>query len=372
MMKILQAGNMANVGYLTSTLLRKQGIDVDLLLDTENSYPEKYDPNLLNGYPPWFIQYHLNNRFWKLKILKTMRKKKYDLIHSYVELPIFSYLSRRDYIVQALGSDFRELAQSNSIKGNLLRRSYRKAKVILFSMPDHLPIYNKMNLRNGIFFPLPVNLNFFKPFSAERKFPNNFIIFHPTSLIWRLKNNQFLIEAFSKFIQEYKDGLLVMIDRGHDIEKTKQLISKLDLENYVKFVKGPLNSSQMLEMYNSSDVIVDAFKFPAMSGITNESLCCEKPVITYYPKEEFEGAYPEHPPVLNASTSEEIYENLLKLHDKKRRQEIGKKGREWIKRYNDPESYPKKLKLIYESVIAGEKIEQIRDKLQKTTFQEKI
>lgn len=125
-MNILQAGNMANVGYLTSTLLRNNGLNVDLLLDTTNSYPEKYDPKLLDGYPSWFIQYYLNKKFWQLKILKTMRDKKYDLIHAYVELPIFSYLSRKSFLVQALGSDFRELAMSNTIRGKLLLLAYKK------------------------------------------------------------------------------------------------------------------------------------------------------------------------------------------------------------------------------------------------------
>lgn len=372
-MKILQAGNMANVGYLTSSLLRKSGLDVDLLLDTENSYPEKFDPELLKGHPQWFIRYQLNKRFWKLKILKTMRNKKYDLIHSYVELPIFAYLSRRPYIVQALGSDFRELAQTKSIRGTLLRCAYRKAKVILFSMPDHLPIYRKMGLNNGIFFPLPVNLSFFKPIKTqERKFSSNLIVFHPASLIWRLKRNDILIEGFSKFVKNNKDCLLVIIDRGEDSQKTHQLVKKLELENHVKFIKGPLNSSQILEYYNSVDVVVDSFKFPAMSGITNESLCCEKPVIAYYPSSKFEGAYPEHPPIRNASTPNEICEQLEFLKDTKKRNEIGKKGREWISKYNNPELYTVKLRTIYEAVLADHNIDEIKEKLNKITMTKKI
>lgn len=371
-MRILQAGNMANVGYITSTLLRKNGIEVDLLLDTENTCPEKYDPQLVNGYPTWFIQYHLNKPFWKFKILKIMSEKKYDLIHSYVELPIFSYLSGRRYIVQALGSDFRELAQSNSIRGKLLKRAYKKSKVILFSMPDHLPIYSKLNLNNGIFFPLPVNLSYYKPIKTKPKFSNDLVIFHPTSLIWRHKNNNFVIEGFSKFVRNNNDSMLIMIDRGEDSRKTKNLVKKFSLEKNVRFIKGPLNSSEMLEYYNSSDIVIDSFKFPSMSGITNEALCCEKPVITYYPHEEFEGAYAEHPPVCNASNSNEIYEQLVFLADNKTRKEIGKKGREWIMKYNNPDHYAKKLKVIYESVISNDKIDEIRRKLEIVTQTRKI
>jgi len=363
-MKILHAGNMVNIGYLTCKLLRESGIEVDLLLDTNNESPEKYNPELLNGYPSWFIQYHLNTSLWKLKILKTMRSKKYDLIHAYVELPIFSYLSRRPYIVQALGSDFRELAQSNTFSGLLLRRAYRKAKIILFSMPDHLPIYEKMNLKNGIFFPLPVNSLFFKP-SKNKKilFNKKLVIFHPTSLIWRIKSNDILINGFSKFVKNNNDCLLIIVDRGEDSQKTHELIKKLNLENHVKFIKGPLTTEQLLEYYNAVDIVVDGFKLPAMSGITNESLCCEKPVIAYYPESEFKNVYPEHPPVRNAHTPDEICLELEFLCDSKKRCEVGKKGREWILKYNNSKHYPLKLKIIYESILNDISVDDIRKKI---------
>ena len=366
-MNILQAGNMANVGYLTSTLLRNNGLNVDLLLDTTNSYPEKYDPKLLDGYPSWFIQYHLNKKFWQLKILKTMRDKKYDLIHAYVELPIFSYLSRKSFLVQALGSDFRELAMSNTIRGKLLLRAYKKAKVILFSMPDHIPIYKKLNLNNGIFFPLPVDLTFFKPMKREKHNEKKFVIFHPTNLDWSIKRNDILIEGYAKFVKSKPNSLLLIIDRGIDSQKTKKLISKLDIENFVEYVKGPVNSKQMRDFYNSIDITADAFLHPAMSGTTNESLCCGKPVVCFYPKEEFEGAYAEHPPVMNAINADEVCSQFENLYDETFREKIGKQGFEWMHKYNDPTFYSQKLTTIYNSILNGGDIFQIKNDLRKIT-----
>lgn len=367
-MKILHAGNMANVGYLTTKFLRINGIDVDLLLDTKHTHPETYDPELKEGYPKWFIQYSLNKPLWKLQILKTMRKKQYDLIHAYVELPIFAYLSGKKFLVQALGSDFRELAQSKSLRGILLRRAYKKAKLILFSMPDHLSIYSKFGLNNGIFFPLPVNTSFFKPEKINhKKFENFFSIFHPTNLEWRLKKNNILIEGFAKFVKKYPSSILIIVDRGIDSDKTHELVKNLNIIDKVSFIKGPLTAIELKNYYNQVDVVADSFLFPALSGITNESLCCGKPVITYYPEEEFQGVYPEQPPILNASNPTEIFQQLEILNDETKRREFSKKSYEWVSKYNDPKFYCKKLQIIYESIINGENIEKIRENLSQIT-----
>lgn len=372
-MKILHAGNLVNVGYLTTLQLRKNNIDAELLLDPLGSDPAKLDPDLKNNYPDWCIKYSRNKPFWKLKILKIMRKKKYNLIHAYVELPIFAYLSGKKFIVQALGSDFREMAISNSLRGIFLRRAYKKAKVILFSMPDHIPIYNKIGLKNGIFFPLLVDTTFFKPKKIERdEFVNKLLVFHATNLDWKLKGNDRLVKAFAQFVKINPNSILIVIERGIDSHRTRDLVNSLNLSDNVKFVKGPLNSTELQHYFNLVDVVAESFVFPAMSGITNESLCCEKPVITYYPKSDFEGAYAEHPPVLNASNAEEIYDQLESLNDEKKRKDIGKKGREWITKYNDPTLYCTKLKIIYESVLNGDSVEKIRKNLTDISMTRKL
>jgi len=372
-MKILHAGNLVNVGYLTTKQLRINNIDAELLLDPSGSDPAKLDPDLKNSIPDWCIQYSRKKSFWKLKILKTMRKKKYDLIHAYVELPIFAYFSGKKFIVQALGSDFREMAISNSLRGIILRRAYKKAKVILFSMPDHIPIYNKLGLKNGIFFPLLVDTTFFKPKKVDKgELVNKFLVLHATNLDWKLKGNDILLNAFAKFVKTNPKSILIIIERGVDSQRTHQLVNSLKIKQNVKFIKGPLNSIDLQYYFNLVDVVAESFIFPAMSGITNESLCCEKPVITYYPKNVFEGAYTEHPPVLNASNATEVYEHLEALKDETKRKDIGKKGREWITKYNDPTLYCEKLKVIYESILNGNNIEKIRKNLSEISMTRQI
>jgi len=204
-MKILYAGNMANVGYMICRQLRKDGIDIELLMEKNppiTSDPLNFDPELTNKYPDWIILYDKTKSSWKFDILKTMRNKKYDLIHAHVELPIFAYLSRRPYIAQVLGSDLRELAFQQSLRGWLLRRAYKKAKVIFFYEPLDPVLLAKLNLNTGIHLPVMWDTSFFKPKTIDKKNYNNyFVIFHPANLEWRLKGNDILIKGFAKFVQ---------------------------------------------------------------------------------------------------------------------------------------------------------------------------
>jgi len=368
-MKILFAGNLVNVNYHTVKQLRKDGIDAELLLDPSGTNdPANIEPNLKNGYPYWFHIYDRKKSNWQLVVIKTMRNKKFDLIHASAELPIFTNFSRKPFIVQALGSDFRELGLENSIKGKLLKRAYRRSKVILFSMPDHIPIYKKSGLKNGIFLPLIVDTSLFTPQVIENNpFEDKFVILHATSLIWKFKGNDLLINGFAEFIKKHPNSLLIIIERGIDAGRTKSLVNSLNITDKVKFVKGPLDRIELQRYYNLSDVVADEFILSAMSGITNEALCCEKPVITYYPEEDFAGVYIENPPIFNAHNPIEICKQLDLLIDAKKRKLIGKKGREWVIKNNNPHTYSLKLKIIYESVLHGDNIDKIRENLKKIT-----
>jgi len=293
-----------------------------------------------------------------------MRKKEFDLIHAYVELPIFAYLSRRTFIANTQGSDFRELAFSNSVRGFLLRRSYRKAKVVLFFQPDHLPLFKKLNLKNGIFIPPSWDTSFFKPDESSRnEFGDNFIIFHPANLEWRLKGNDILIKGFAKFVKDKPNSILIIVVRGIDSKKTHDLIKKLAIEENVKFIPGPLNSTDLLRYYNSVDVVADQFALGALGSIGWETFSCAKPLLAYINEEQYNQVYGESPPMANASTPSMVSQQLHKLLDKNFRKELGRKSRSWIIKHHSSIIFSKKITRLYEGVLNNEPIDQIRQSL---------
>lgn len=364
-MKILYAGNMANVGYMISRQLRKDGINVDLLIPknpSPTSDPLIFDPSLNGNYPEWIIFYDKKKRSWKQDIIRIMRNKKYDLIHAHVELPIFAYIARRPFIAHVLGSDIRELSFENSLKGWLLRRAYKRAKAIFFYEPLDPSLLNKLKLKTGIHMPVMWDTSFFKPTTIEKnELEGKFSIIHPANLDWRLKGNDILIKGFAKFVKNYSNSILLIVDRGIDSEKTKNLVNSLKINDYVQYIKGPLSYSDLLNYYNKVDVVADQFFLDGIGSIGAETFSCEKPLLTYCTEETYGDLYPEPPPAVNAHTPEEILKQLELLQNKEFRNKVGKKGREWITKYRSPELISKKIIQVYEMVLKGEKIEKIRE-----------
>jgi len=361
---------MANVGYIISRELRRKGIDVDLLMNknpASYSDPLVFDPELKGKYPNWIKFYDTSKPFWKIEIVRTMRNKKYDLIHAHVELPIFAYVSRRPYIAQVLGSDIRELAFENSLKGWLLRRAYKKAQAILFYEPLDPHLLQELNLNTGIHIPVMWDTSFFKPMKQDmNEFQNRFVIFHPANLDWRLKGNDILIKGFAKFVDFHPHSKLLIVDRGIDSKKTHDLVNSLNFnKDQVMFVKGPLSYSLLLDYYNKSDVVADQFVLDGIGNIGAETFSCEKPLLTYCTPDTYGELYSEPPPAVNAHTPDEIAKQLEILLDERRRLQVGKEGRIWMLKYRSPEVISQKIIQTYKMILDNYPIKNIKDKVEK-------
>jgi len=364
-MNILHAGNLANFGYLAVKVLRSHGINADLLARkpvTSTEDPKSQDNEIeKTGYPDWIHFYDTSKFGWKMKIIKQMRDKKYDLIHTYVELPIFAMFSGKKFVSHTLGSDIAELALSKSFKGLLLRRAYSKTKVIIF-VPHHFPILDKLGLSNkGIFIPFIVDHEKFLPKKIENipsKYNNKFIIFHPTNQIWDIKANDKFLRAFIRLAKENKNLFLILANRGKNIQDAKNLIDNNGLQNQVEII--PTQSQEMLRYYyNLCDVVADHFVYGTLGGISFESMCSEKPVLAFM-SDIYSSLYKQIPPVINVKTEEAIYDSL---NSESLRIEIGKKSREWIIHYNSKEIFARRCKVLYEGLLNELPIDEIRNKI---------
>jgi len=204
-MKILIAGNLANLGFELTYALRKKGIDSFLLMPLNPK--ESEDPKLLypdlkeKGYPDWIRWFNKKNkRFtrnnWKLQIIKEMRKKNYDIIIALTEFPIFALFSWKPFIVVSTGSDIRELSLEFSLKGFLYRRALKKAKAVLWSEPDKRDILKKLDLiKKSIFLGIPRLSKFHPEIIQKDELKEKLIIFHPSRQDWFHKgNDKFLMD----------------------------------------------------------------------------------------------------------------------------------------------------------------------------------
>lgn len=365
-MKILHVGNMANYAFWIVKKLRENKLDVELLMNKNpksSADPIQYDKSLNNQYPDWIKFYDTTNRFWYLKIIKKMREN-YDILHTYVELPIFASFSGKKFIANVQGSDLRELALSKSIKGNLLRMAYKKAKAIIVPGVEGFSLLEKLKLKNGVFIPAFTDLKSFTAPINEKTISNEkLIIFNPSHQLWSIKGNDILIKGFKKFVENYPQSNLIVVKHGQDSDKSESLIKKLNLEKNITFLDGPLSTHEIKKMYSTSDIIADQFIIGELGGIGREVLSMQKPLLTYCWSNKYKELFSESPPIANASSPEQITEQLILLSDKKIREKLAKDGYNWIHKYYNPDVISKKITILYQEILNDEKIENIKSKI---------
>jgi glycosyltransferase involved in cell wall biosynthesis len=278
-----------------------------------------------------------------LKKLTTIRNemRKFDLIVAHVPFFIYAYLLRRNYLPFEAGA-IRYFDRSGvsyrGIRSWLMKKSYQNAKMVLVTNPDTIDLCDKHGL-NWVFVPFAINLRRYRPFKMDPVEGYENVIFSYSRQDWGEKGQDKLIRAFSSFIgaDGPKESLLVLVEWGEDIAKSKELIAKLNLGDYVRWI--PIMSKPMLvEWINKATVVADQFNLGSSGTAGFEAMACGKPVLIYLSQSHFSRVYDEFPPVLNVRTEEEIIRSLEMCRSKKARDEVGRESREWVAKYHDSRS----------------------------------
>jgi len=365
--KLLVAGNLANTGYFLASKLREAGISAELLMERNPDFVS--DPlntgELSSNYPVW-IKFWDRSRKWKIQIVLKMRR--YDLISAATELPIFALFSFKPYIAVATGSDMRELAHLNSLKGILLRLAYRKAKVVVFTDPDLIKSAEYLKLKNSIYLP---------PVRDFEKFPKvnekiaisqgKFVFFHPTNQIWKLKKNDIFLRAFVRLAKERDDVYLITIKNGTDTEKSIKLLKDLAPKKSYGILPQILNQSELSLYYHNCDAIVDQFGLGSLGSIGLEGMYFGKPIVAFINENIYTKLYGEKPPVLSSDTENGIYEIIKKLAENKEFcLKVGRQSSEWIRKFHSKDKVVRKYLLLYNSVNEGRKFCDIKKALTQT------
>ena len=339
-MRVLVAGNLANMGFEIVKALRMKNIDANLLLPKyshQSSDPKFMYPDLKKtGYPKWVVTYDNNKRGfglsnWKVQVIKEMRNN-YDVIIALTEFSIFSMLSGKPYGALSTGSDMRELAFEKTLKGFLYRLSYKFSRLIIWGEPDKFELVKKLGLeKKSIFCTAPRNINFQTQKIQNDDLKGKFVIFHPTSQHWRIKGNDRFLEAYEKLCSETDDVYLIISERGPDLEKAKEILGNGNAKNNYKFVPS-LDVNQMEYYYNLCDAVVDQFGIGSMGMITVESMKYAKPVILELDEKSFRECYHDPPhSLISVNSSDQIYVELKKLiANPKLCKDIGIKNKEWV------------------------------------------
>jgi len=143
------------------------------------------------------------------------------------------------------------------------------------------------------------------------------------------------------------------------------LVKECGLTDKVEFIAGPLKTIDLLEYYNHADVIADQFVLGSLGSIGWEVFSCGKPLLGFIYSDYFEKLYGESPSMCVAQSPDEISKQLELLYDKKFRNDIGTKAREWIIKYHSSDLFIKKLTYIYNSILEELPIYEIQANISK-------
>jgi len=361
-MRILVAGNLANMGFELTKALRKKNVDAKLLLPKNPKNTE--DPKLLypkienEGYPDWLVWFNKESRSfdlnnWKYQIIKEMRKKDYEIIIALTEFPIFAIFSGKPFIVVSTGSDMRELIFEKSVKGYLYRLAYKKAKAILWSEPDKAEIIKKLKISSKAFFlGIPRYSNFHPEKVSKRDLEGKFVIFHPTRQDWIHKRNDLFLHAFNKLCSLRNDIFLIISNEGPDKNKAIKILSEGKGNGKFRFIPNA-NFEQLQFFYNMADVIVDQFGVGSFGMISIESMMCKKPVIIGLDVSSFKTNNIEIPKgMIIANSSEEILQKLNKIvSEEQYRKNLGEENRKYIEKYRNPEKMTEEYISICKKIL---------------------
>lgn len=283
----------------------------------------------------------------------------YDLIQAYGFDPSLVILSGiRTPTIAFEQGNLREIMAMTPSLGELMLLGYQLAKKIVVTNPDARRILHKYRLKNYVFIPHPLDTGKFIPKettlskSLRQKYQTKTIFFAPSRHNWALKGNDRLIKAFARFVsQKDPSALLIFSDWGQEQSKSRSLIKSLGLTKNILWTK-PHSKRELVDYYNSADIVFDQFTLGVFGTTVPEALACGRPVITYYNPHLNRWAFPIDPPIINATTSQEIYQAMVKVtSDPNLVKKLKSEARQWIDRFHSSEVVTSKYLRLYQEVL---------------------
>lgn len=376
-MRIKIYGGPLSISYNLAKFLRRANMDVTFYTDKaplDESYTPDWEDEEMKGVScDWIKKIDIN---LKNCIVKRKKERRFlaelrdaDILHMYGEASIWASLTKIPYVYSTYGYDidqmpFRRGTLKSLTLAHLLRRSISKSSCVLLAPHERNVIKEKLNLNvRSEYIPCPIDTDKYKNRDnglmgeLKQKGGYDFIFFSPTRHEWthpdkkNNKANDKIINAFSRFINSSgKRALLVLVEKGDDLGKSKALVRLRELGNHVMWIK-PQKKERLIEFYSASDIVFDQFAVPGFGQTFLEAMSCGVPTFNMY-LEGYEELYSEQPPYVNVSTEEEMFEKLTALTSRADRlRDIGRRSREWILKYHDWRVAVGRYRSLYEDIL---------------------
>jgi glycosyltransferase involved in cell wall biosynthesis len=158
------------------------------------------------------------------------------------------------------------------------------------------------------------------------------VLFAPARQNWAMKGNDKYFRAAAGCLRKGMNVRLVVSAWGQEVARSKAYCKDLGIGHAVQWIR-PVSEGALVEYFGASDVVLDQFEYGVFGLITPKALSCGAAVVTSYDPELNAWCFETPPPLLAASTSEDIAGHIERLcKEPGRLREISHASREWVKR----------------------------------------
>lgn len=243
--------------------------------------------------------------------------------------------SQKPYVTHLYGSDIYGIPFRENLFGSMQARGMKKADLHISEASAVLDCLCALGIpkQNLVKLPMPIDTDFYSvapPHNDE--VPDKYRGKHLLSLVarqnWKWKGNDLIFKAIKLLSKKRDDFICPVIWYGQDLEKSQKLIKDLGISHLIE-KKKIMSKKALINLFSLSTVIIDQFTTGIFGTSVLEALSCGKPVINHYEPKLLNHDSPA--PVLNAKSSEELYEILDNvLDDLDKLAETGRRSRQWI------------------------------------------
>lgn len=372
-------GNIANTMYMRAVPLRASGERVSVFLNSQDDYImshpcwEEYDGVLPDGLTSYRAALAAGVKFpdvgdvWQLPEVSDwageyastpkqfLRPEDVERFSPYLsQLPtlkalqemdalwatqsvFLAYLANRPYITSQSGGDIWFEASRGDLLGELMRESFRRSRLLVVSNPWTYAHARRYGFTNLIYMPKILDETVYAPGGAAGRDEwsatsgGDFFVLTSSRLDERNKGSSIGLRGFAIFCQHVPSARLVLIGWGKDTEKKSRLLARLGIEE--KVIVLPVSGKAKLRDYlRSADVFLDQFVLGYFGSAAMEGMACGLPVIGRVESDQYDSlSETGAPPILNASTPEEVAKHLLDLYQNNLyRSDLAAAHRQWL------------------------------------------
>ena len=406
-------GNVGNKGYVLARVLRRMGVEADLVLEEgsmdaflfsrpfwedldlscdtyEQAFAEEgrwqapefvrrvpYQPKALEtlGRSRAAVRFVQETYAGKMGVALAPEKAfllalhwdhwpmveamgRYDSVHLSSTAIAMGIFCPRPYVVDPIGGDLFTWPFEENLFGLITRASYRNAFATAVAEVNYSRYLDRLGIRRRQFLPALVDTEVFRPEpdpELTREWRSllkaRLVLFMTCRQSWEWKGNDLFFRALRKVVDQGAPVGVVAASWGEDLEKSHALVRELGLSERVLWL--PKASKPRLRRYvSSADVAVDQFVMEGYGTSVYDAMACARPVLVWDDGRVYREAFDPPPPFLGATDEASIAQRLSEVVAGRHDLEaIGRRSREWVVRFHGPEELAHRIVALHREAI---------------------